>query len=158
MIINRNMKVTSYIVIFAVAAFILSSCTKQVAGPTGLTGPAGPQGPSSSYNVIFDSISTTKGWSPDGSGLGYAHKFANLTPLANTGTAIVDVFFTAGPVNSNQAQYIDLPVGNIITAGDALNYSYSPYTVTIDYYDNGAGAPPFPTAYTYYKIVIISQP
>jgi hypothetical protein len=147
------MKAIKIIFILAASAFILNSCTKQVAGPAGPTGATGPQGASSSYTVYVDSVPaagpTTWVVNPLG---GYSFTMNNISGLTNPGTSIVNVYF-ATSLNTLSAIWYPAPVANSLQAGDFMQYYYDTYTVTMQYLFTSP-----PAQQIYFKVVIITKP
>ncbi len=147
------MKSIKYLVILSLAGFILNSCTKQVAGPTGKQGPQGQQGPSSNFYVVIDSVPAAS-WAS--SGLEYYYVFNPVNNLTDPNTSAVEVYVsqTYSKTDEGYATWFDLPVSNYLTAGDNFNYSYTTYDLTIWYTNVSAPA----SSWLYFKIVIITNP
>lgn len=149
------MKAIKYLSILAVAAFVFNACTKDVAGPTGPQGAQGPQGPSSSYYTTIDSApATSNAWPQDNAAPTTTYNFTinGVKGLTSPNTSIVDVY-VATTLNKLNTTYYPLPAANVLTAGDAVDYFYYGYTVTVQYINSN-----IPAQELYFKVVVITQP
>lgn len=145
------MKTIKYAAILVGSIFVLNSCTKDVAGPAGPMGPQGAQGASASYSVTIDSIPASA-WpsSPNANGA-YTVTLNNVKALTNPNYNIVEVY--AATIYSPFSTWQELPTTNVFTMGDALNFSFTTYQVTVEYTASSA-----PTQPLFIKVVIINQP
>jgi hypothetical protein len=145
------MKAIKYLFILAVSASIFNSCTKDVAGPTGPTGAQGAQGASSSYTVAIDSAEPNN-WSANNAISGFNFTINNISGLTNPSTSIVDVYYSTS-LNKLSSLYYELPVASSYQTGDAFQYYFDTYSVTVQYIFATA-----PTQRLYFKVVVITQP
>jgi hypothetical protein len=144
------MKALNFLVVLAFSVLALSSCTKQVAGPTGPQGQQGAQGPSASYTVVLDSIASA-GWQGSGP---YTYQIP-VNAISTTDYNIVEVYYSVTP-GSNKT-WTEMPVANAFAASDYLFFNYTIYTVNIQY-DNTSSNAAASYPYLYVKVVVITQP
>lgn len=109
-------------------------------GRTSPVGPSGPTGPTNkdSVSVLIDSVPSA-GWKSR-SGL-YSATLADAYIL-NSGSGIVSVA-VATSYNS-QPNWFALPFTNLLQAGDEMEFSYSSFSVTLEY---SYSTPPAQTLY-----------
>jgi hypothetical protein len=150
------MKAKQFLVILTSSVFILSSCNKEVAGPTGPTGATGAQGPSSSYFSTVDSVKPN--YNPGGWGFNNNTNQYTATiyvsGLTVPNNSIVEVYASNNYNKNNpNTNWYDLSGPNIFSTTDYMQFYYYTYYVALEYTFASA-----PTTMTYYKVVVITNP